>query len=88
VVAWLISKVRKVFFAGLTWETRKRFLNTFEERLRTEPDIEALVLRLETTLAPSDGGSIRIYRLCGPCHGAALGIGRIEPPDEEAALIF
>ncbi len=78
----------KGFFAGLNWQARKRFLNAVERRLRTEPDNEALVLRPETTLAPSDGGGIRIYRLCEPCHGAALEIGRIEPPDEEAALIF
>ena len=44
--------------------------------------------RLEVELKRSDGGGVRFYRLCELCHAAAVGIGKLVPPDDEAALIF
>lgn len=61
--------------------------SVFECRL--DPDaVEALMGRLEVELRRSDGGGVRFYRLCELCQSAAMGIGRLEGPDDEGALIF
>ncbi len=57
------------------------------ECLLAERDVERLQRRLEARLRASQGGNVRIYRLCLDCHRASLGVGPLRQAGADGPCI-
>lgn len=62
--------------------------SVFECQVEDERELEELTERLRMTLADSDKGQVRVYRVCGNCLQASFGVGLIEPRDTSPCFIF
>lgn len=61
--------------------------SVFECVVDDERDLEGLTECLGCVLADPDNGQIRLYRVCGTCLQASLGVGRVEPRDTTSCFI-
>jgi len=61
--------------------------SVFECRLDHEDDLEGLCAALARLLQGGAERNVRIYRLCQNCELAAVGVGNIDPPPDEAPAI-
>ena len=61
--------------------------SVFECQADDERELEELTGRLGSVLAGDAEGQVRIYRVCGACLQASLGVGRVEPRDTSSCFI-
>jgi CRISPR-associated protein Cas2 len=51
-------------------------------------DLDNLIARLQHELRTTDGGNLRIYRLCGHCESASLGLGEVKETDQDGSALI
>lgn len=61
--------------------------SVFECEVDGERELEKLIEILGSELADANSGQVRLYRVCGKCLQASLGVGEVEPRDAASCFI-